>query len=212
MSSHRNSINRQITHLCAALAMVSPSLVKAADPPARRDSAGTQQAPASEGGKDIHLLHGSGLHHVNVRAFDMDKSIAFYEQAFGFRLLFRWDGVDAIRDGQVYFRNPLRGAHLDMGDGQILELIPAPDKAVRPDDRASSFNHIGLRVSHLEETYARALAAGAKPHPIQDGSGGVWDGPTTIRLKARPPFQRSFVVRAAHVEGPNGEIIELFES
>ncbi|MGF7150666.1 catechol 2,3-dioxygenase-like lactoylglutathione lyase family enzyme [Sphingomonas zeicaulis] len=211
MSTHRN-INRQITHLFAALAMVSPSVVEAADGAPQRDAPRTRQVPASESGRDIHLLHGSGLHHVNVRAFDMDKTIAFYEQAFGFRLLFRWDGVDAMREGQVYFRNPLRGAHLDMGDGQILELIPAPDAAIRPDDRASSFNHIGLRVSNLEETYVRALAAGAKPHPIQDGSGGVWDGPTTIRLKARPPFQRSFVVRAAHVEGPNGEIIELFES
>ncbi|SFD51753.1 Catechol 2,3-dioxygenase [Bosea sp. CRIB-10] len=167
-------------------------------------------APDNE--KPIHLLHGSGLHHINVRAFDLDETISFYEQAFGFRLLFRWDGVDGMRGQQVFFRNPLQGAQLDIGDGQILELIPAPKKAVRPSELASSFNHIGLRVSNLDETYARALANGAKPYPIRDGAGGVWDGPATIKLKASPPFQRSFVVRAAHVMGPNGEVIELFES
>ena len=63
-----------------------------------------------------------------------------------------------------------------MGDGQLLELIPAPKKAERPSDLASSFNHIGVRVSDLDEVYARALANGAKPHPLHDGSGGVWDG------------------------------------
>lgn len=201
-----------IAHFCAALAVASPSLVSAADAGVAVSVAPAEGTVASDGTKDIHLLHGSGLHHINVRVFNMEKAIAFYEKAFGFRLLFRWDGVDANEGERVYFRNPLQGAHLDMGDGQILELIPAPEDAVRPDDLASSFNHIGLRVSDLEQTYARALDAGAKPYPIEDGSGGVWEGPTTITLKARPPFQRSFVVRAAHVQGPNGEIIELFES
>ena len=168
--------------------------------------------PMNGSAKPIHLLHGSGLHHINVRTFDLDKTISFYERAFGFRLLFRWDGVEGRRGEAVHFRNPLQGAQLDMGDGQILELIPAPKKAERPSDLASSFNHIGLRVSDLDEAYARALANGAKPYPLHDGSGGVWDGPTAITLKARPPFQRSFVVRAAHVLGPNGEIIELFEA
>lgn len=163
-------------------------------------------------GKPLHLLYGSGLHHINVRVRDIDKAIDFYMEAFSFSLLFRWDGVEGLHDGSVYFRNNLQGAHLDMGDGQVLELIPAPKNAVPPGERASSFNHIGLRVSDLEETYDQALAAGAKPYPIRDGSGGVWDGPTTIKLKARPPFKRSFVVRAAHVVGPDDEIIELFEA
>lgn len=167
---------------------------------------------ASGATKPLHLFHGSGLHHVNVRVRDMDRAIDFYEQSFGFRLLFRWDGVEAMNEGGIYFRNPLQGAHLDIGDGQILELIPAPENAIPPDDRASSFNHIGLRVSDLEQTYTQALAAGAKPFPIKDGSGGVWEGPTEIKLKAKPPFGRSFVVRAAHILGPNDEIIELFEA
>ncbi len=173
-------------------------------------------APAAvseaQAAKPIHLFHGTGLHHVNVAAFDMDETIAFYEKAFGFELLFRWDGVDAQRGGQVHFRNPLRGAQMDMGDGQILEIISAPDDAGRPDGSDASFHHIGLRVSDLDAAYDRALAAGATPHPLDDGNGGVWDGPTTITLKAEPPFERSFEVRAAHVRGPNGEIIELFES
>lgn len=201
---------KMIAHGGAAAAIVSPILVKAED--------GEKPSVVAEGGaagsdvmKPLHLLHGSGLHHVNVRVRDMDKAIDFYEKSFGFDLLFRWDGVEATQDRTVYFRNPLQGAHLDMGDGAVLELIPAPEDAIPPDDRSSSFNHIGLRVSSLDETYAKALAAGAKPFPIEDGSGGVWDGPTNIKLQARPPFQQPFVVRAAHVLGPNDEIIELFE-
>ncbi|UIJ73448.1 VOC family protein [Aurantimonas sp. HBX-1] len=196
--------------LCVASCLMS---ICAAAQPAHHDDASSPAVTSeAQGPKPIHLLHGTGLHHINVAAFDMDETIAFYEQAFGFELLFRWDGVDAQRGGQIHFRNPLRGAQMDMGDGQILEIISAPDNAGRPDGSDASLHHIGLRVSDLEAAYDRALAAGAKPHPIEDGKGGIWDGPTTITLKAQPPFERSFEVRAAHVEGPNGEIIELFES
>ncbi len=171
-----------------------------------------EEIVATNAAKPLHLFYGCGLHHINVRVSDMDKSILFYEQAFDFRLVFRWDGVEAIQDGNIYFHNPLQGAHLAMADGQVLELIPAPEQAIPPDPRSSSFHHIGLRVSNLEETYARALAAGATPLPIKDGAGGVWNGITEIKLKARHPFERSFVVRAAHVQGPDHEIIELFEA
>lgn len=212
MDLGRRNLVRAISHMTAIFAVASPAFAKKAD----RDSKPVADHPEviapSNSEKPIHLLHGSGLHHVNVRAFDLDETIAFYERAFAFHLLFRWDGVSGGRTNTTHFQNPLQGAHLDMGDGQILELIPAPKEAVRPSDLSSSFNHIGLRVSNLEETYARALANGAKAYPLHDGSGGVWDGPTTITLKARPPFRRSFVVRAAHVLGPNGEIIELFEA
>lgn len=168
--------------------------------------------PAEKASRAAHLFHGNGLHHVNVWVFDMDQSIAFYERAFGFRLVFRWAGVEGVRDGQHYFHNPLEGAHLEMGNGQILELVPAPPGASPKDDHTASFNHIGLRVADLEQTYAQALVAGAKPFPIKGDNGTIWDGTTTITLTARPPFERSFVVHAAHVLGPSGEIIELFES
>jgi catechol 2,3-dioxygenase-like lactoylglutathione lyase family enzyme len=196
----------------AAATIASGKKVEAADVKETSRRHAVNSISPSAVTKPLHLLHGSGLHHINVRVRDMDKAINFYKAAFSFSLLFRWDGVEGLHDGSVYFRNPLQGAHLDMGDGQVLELIPAPENAVPPGERASSFNHIGLRVSDLEESYDQALAAGAKPYPIKDGSGGVWDGPTTIKLKARPPFERSFVVRAAHVLGPDDEIIELFEA
>lgn len=203
---------KAIARSSAAAAIVSATAVEAADVKETSRRYAVNGISPSGPTKPLHLLHGSGLHHVNVRVRDMDKAINFYKAAFSFSLLFRWEGVEGLHDGSVYFRNPLQGAHLDMGDGQVLELIPAPKNAIPPGERASSYNHIGLRVSDLEETYAQALAAGAKRYPIEDGSGGVWDGPTTIELKARPPFERSFVVRAAHVLGPDDEIIELFEA
>ncbi|WP_186456765.1 VOC family protein [Sphingomonas suaedae] len=212
MIIHRTNLIGAIACIGAILPVASPALAQTAGSGGKDAARTSESIGPSDPTKPIHLLHGSGLHHINVRAFDLDETIAFYERAFGFRLLFRWDGVVGVRGKAIHFRNPLQGAQLDMGDGQILELIPAPKKAVRPSDLASSFNHIGLRVSNLEEAYARALANGAKPYPIEDGVGGVWDGPTTITLKARPPFRRSFVVRAAHVLGPNGEVIELFEA
>ncbi|NKN02306.1 hypothetical protein GFL89_30700 [Rhizobium leguminosarum bv. viciae] len=208
----RRHLMKIIAHGSAVAAIVGPGLAKAAEGKKETSESPKDGIASANTIKPLHLLHGSGLHHSNVRVRDMDKAIDFYEQAFGFNLLFRWDGVEAMQHGSVYFRNPLQGAHLDMGDGQILELIPAPENAIPPDDRALSFHHIGLYVSDVGETYARALAAGAKPYPIEDGSGGVWDGPTDIKLKARPPYERSFVVRAAHVRGPNEEIIELFEA
>lgn len=168
-------------------------------------------ADATAEPKPFHISHTTGFHHINVWAFDIDATIAFYEQAFGFRLIFRWQGVDGVRDGAHHFYNPLEGAHLDMGDGQILELVPVPDAAPK-DENTASFNHLGLRIPDLDEVYAQALAAGAEPYPIHGADGTVWDGITTITLRARAPFERSFVARAAHVRGPNGEVIELFES
>ncbi|MGZ2426413.1 VOC family protein (plasmid) [Rhizobium laguerreae] len=199
-----------MVHGGAAFATASRALAQAADPVAGQVVSENTTNPA--GTKPAHLHYGTGFHHINVWAFDMDETIAFYEHAFGFRLLFRWEDVNAVREQRAHFNNPRQGAHLDMGDGQILELSPAPKEAVRPNDGVSSFHHIGLRVSDLETAYSRALSNGAAPYPLRDDMGGVWDGPTTITLNARPPFKRSFVVRAAHVLGPNGEIIELFEA
>jgi catechol 2,3-dioxygenase-like lactoylglutathione lyase family enzyme len=201
-------LKRHLAEVVALIGLMSAGL----NPAFAQEPSEQGQSVAAGEDRPIHLLHGSGVHHVNVRAFDMDETISFYERAFGFKLIFRWNGVDGKRDNVIHFRNPLQGAHLDMGDGNVLEIIPAPKDAVRPSERAASLNHLGLRVSNLDETYARALANGAKPYPLKDGAGGVWDGTTTITLKAQPPFKRSFTVRAAHVMGPNGEIIELFES
>ncbi len=76
---------------------------------------------------------------------DIERSIAFYREAFGFTLMRRWGESPGA-------------AMLDMGDGAILELFERPD-AVRLDGHLV---HIALRSADVDADYARAMQAGAQ--------------------------------------------------
>ena len=76
---------------------------------------------------------------------DIERSITFYRDAFGFTLLRRWG------------ESP-KAAMLDMGDGAILELFERSDP-VRLDGHLV---HIALRSADVDADYARAMDAGAE--------------------------------------------------
>jgi glyoxylase I family protein len=88
--------------------------------------------------------HNKGLHHIAMNVTDIERSIGFYIEAFGFTVMRRWG------------ESP-KAAMLDMGDGAILELFERPD-AVRLDGHLI---HIALRSADVDADYARARKAGA---------------------------------------------------
>lgn len=129
-------------------------------------------------------IPGCGFHHIAIRTNDWDKSIRFYCDGLGFAEKISWGAA------------PKRAVMLDTGDGNYLEIFErheAPTLAGEP-----NLLHLCLRTHDCEAAFRTALAAGAqaKTEPLVPGAF------TTMGLKTKIAF----------VFGPDGEIIEFFES
>ncbi|MFW5690023.1 MAG: VOC family protein [Spirochaetota bacterium] len=85
----------------------------------------------------------SGLHHVAMNVSDIERSITFYSNAFGMKIMRRWGDSP-------------RGAMLDMGDGAILELFERPEATLSE----GMLLHIALRTDDVDAAYAHALENG----------------------------------------------------
>jgi len=88
-----------------------------------------------------------GIHHVGMRSAHFDETVKLYMEAFGFQKVYEWT------DG------PERCYMLETGDGSCFEIFSGGEETLPSLGR---FNHIALRVDNCQETYERALAAGAK--------------------------------------------------
>lgn len=82
-----------------------------------------------------------GLHHVAMNVTSLERSISFYERAFGFTLMRKWGSA----------------AMLDIGDGAILELFERPDAP----QQEGRLLHIAVKTDDVDAAYARAIEAGA---------------------------------------------------
>jgi catechol 2,3-dioxygenase-like lactoylglutathione lyase family enzyme len=137
-----------------------------------------------------------GFHHVAIRAVDFDATIQFYTQGLGFKVHYRFSVPDRID----------RAAFLDAGDGRYIEVfgqgstVQSEGRRRRPDEEPTegALLHFCLRVTDVEASYARALAAGAVSRIA----------PRIARLGGEPPAE----VQIAFVVGPNGEVIEFLRS
>jgi catechol 2,3-dioxygenase-like lactoylglutathione lyase family enzyme len=121
-----------------------------------------------------------GLHHVAMHVRDINRSIAFYQEAFGFTLVRRWGGEDSP------------AVMLDIGDGAILELFQKEAAG----SVGTLLQHIAVGTDDVDAAYHRAISAGA----------GEQVAPKDVTIPSEPPFP----VRLAFVIGPDGEPIELF--
>jgi catechol 2,3-dioxygenase-like lactoylglutathione lyase family enzyme len=138
----------------------------------------------------------AGFHHVAIRAVDFDATIQFYTQGLGFEVHYRFSVPDRID----------RAAFLDTGDGRYIEVfgqgstVQSEGRRRRPNEEATegALLHLCLRVTDVEASYARALAAGAVSRIA----------PRIARLGGEPPAE----VQIAFVVGPNGEVIEFLKS
>jgi glyoxylase I family protein len=136
------------------------------------------------------------FHHVALRATDFDRTLKFYTEGLGFKHHFGFSVHGRID----------KAAFLDAGDGRYLEIF-GPDSTVQSEGRRrnpgedrteGALLHFCLRVADTETAYARALAAGAESRVA----------PRTSVLQQDPPVE----VKIAFVTGPEGEVIEFFQS
>ncbi|HEY1933191.1 MAG TPA: VOC family protein [Acetobacteraceae bacterium] len=139
-----------------------------------------------------------GFHHVAIRAVDFDATIAFYTTGLGFTVRYGFSVPGRID----------RAAFLDAGDGRYVEVfgqgstVQAEGRRRRSDEERTegALLHFCLRVTDVEASYARALAAGAASR-IE---------PRTATLNGEGGATAE--VRVAFVTGPNGEVIEFLKS
>ena len=140
-----------------------------------------------------------GIDHVSVTTADIAASLAFYHDLLGIpvRAVGELSGAEVEQITGVGDAKLLT-ADLDLGGGQVLELIEyvgtAQGKAL-PIERPGS-GHIGLQVDDLDEIHLRLLDAGVdvRSEPVTLTEAGDWHG-----------------VRCMTVLDPDGVAVELVQ-
>jgi catechol 2,3-dioxygenase-like lactoylglutathione lyase family enzyme len=140
------------------------------------------------------------LDHVSVTCADLERSVAFYRDALGLPLLGSGEsGQPELSEVSGYPDTRIRWAELDLGGGQLLELIeyleprgePLAQRVMDPGS-----GHIGLTVHDADAMHARLVAAGVhvRSEPVTLTEEGDWNG-----------------VRTLYISDPDGATIELVE-
>lgn len=132
-------------------------------------------------------IPGCGFHHVAIRARDFDKSCQFYTEIMGFREKIAW--------GEA----PERAVMLDVGDGNYLEIFERPDQPGPVEEPQPAILHMAFRARDTSTALENARSAGVR---------------VTVETKEVliPSHPHPTPVTLAFFEGPDGEIIELFQN
>jgi len=139
------------------------------------------------------------LDHVSVTTVDIERSLGFYQDLLGIPVT----SVGEVSGAEVERLTGVAGtrmliADLDLGDGQVLELIEyiAGEEGLALPLAHPGSGHIGLTVEDLDALSDRLLAAGARvrSEPVELTEPGAWHG-----------------VRCLTVLDPDGVAVELVE-
>jgi len=96
------------------------------------------------------------IHHVHIFASDLDKSVEFYREMFGGKVVLDMDFAGA------------RNVFMRIGTGRIHFYDQSPKHSLR-----GSIHHFGIQTDSIEEIVAKMKAAGTSfPKDITDL--GVW--------------------------------------
>lgn len=126
----------------------------------------------------------SGFHHLAVKAHDFDASLKFYIEGIGLTQAISWGEGES------------RAAMLSAGNGNFIELFAGGQKE-QPAE--SVLLHFALRTNDCAAAFKRAVAAGAQVHMA----------PQDVTIASQPA---PVSVCIAFVKGPDGELIEFFQS
>ena len=136
------------------------------------------------------ILGGGGLHHVAVRTDNLQKSVDFYTQVLGMRVVTAWEP-----DERSF-------VHLDAGDGSIVELMQDDKPIEMPTERGIHW-HLALRTTRIEAVMERVAEAGME---VTVPTKAV----TLTNTATDPPSPMP--VKVAFFTGPSGEVVELFQT
>lgn len=165
---------------------------------------GQQAAPASEPVRRIH--------HVGITVADLDRSLGFYRDLLGMRVL---DLTEAEDVGAIVGvpGATARIADLDTGDGRLLELLDygtGPAGAQPPGPDAAGTCHVSFQVADLDAALAWLASAGHPTlgEPIRLGGGGGYEKGGPGAPIGHGLWQDCTV---AYLRDPDGVIVELLE-
>jgi catechol 2,3-dioxygenase-like lactoylglutathione lyase family enzyme len=128
-------------------------------------------------------LHVDGFHQIAIKVRDFDASVKFYTEALGFEATRAWGEGNG------------RAAMIDTGRGNYLELFAGGADGVRPEGH---WFHLALSCSDAKAAAERVREAGCE----------ITMEATDVAIPSSPPFP----VRIAFFKGPDGEVIELFQT
>jgi glyoxylase I family protein len=131
----------------------------------------------------INKLGGSGFHHVAIRASNFEATVRFYTEGFGFTERLSWGEGDG------------RAVLLDTGDGDYLEVFAGGVPGDKPE---GAIIHMAFRTDDVAMAVETARAAGAE----------ITVEPKDVVVSQSPATP----IRIAFCKGPDGEIIEFFQS
>jgi glyoxylase I family protein len=133
------------------------------------------------------LIQGCGLHHAPIQVRDWEATIRLYRDVLGMEVVNEFVGATSKR----------KIALLDIGDGNFIELFAPAAHTPAPGSPAANdpIDHIGLATSDTRAAIEQVRQAGyevtAEPRTVNVG-----------HIRATVAFFR----------GPNGEIIEFFQT
>lgn len=140
------------------------------------------------------------IDHVSVSVSDLDRSLRFYQGLLGLPLLGRGEETGPTLAGPTGgLRSRFLFADLDLGSGQILELLQwLEPRGVggRASVHDPGSGHVGLRVDNLDAALHELTDAGFPPRfdPVRLEAPGWWAG-----------------ARVVYVSDPDGATVELVE-
>lgn len=122
-----------------------------------------------------------GIHHSSVSVSDLDRSLAFYRDSLGLKLLYTSEGGGEETSRGVGLKGAkMRLAVLEAGDDtiELIQYVTPEGKPykLQPCDIGSM--HIAFRVSDVhkmcEELKRKGVKFNAQPIEIKDGSMKGW--------------------------------------
>jgi len=125
----------------------------------------------------------NGIHHAAMRVRDFDASLRFYTRGLGFSRKLAWGEGDG------------RAAMLDAGNSNCIELFAGGTGKRMPE---GTLLHLAFKTVNCDLALEKARAAGAV----------VTQEPETVVIPSVP----AATVRIAFCKGPDGEVIEFFQS
>jgi glyoxylase I family protein len=129
-------------------------------------------------------IGGGGFHHVAIRSANFDAAVKFYKDVLGCVEKIHWGEGDG------------RAIMLDTGDGNYIEIFANGTKDPKPE---GSIVHFALRTTSVDAAIERARAAGCE----------ITIEPKTV---TPPHITPHATFRVGFCKGPDGEVIEFFES
>lgn len=138
----------------------------------------------------------TGMNHTGIVVRDLEKSVDFYRQGLGLKVVVRRE-----RQGQPisqvvgYENSRIKVALLGNGAGHLVELIqyinPVGPERYSDDRNVMGSTHLAFDVEDIEETYQHLIRHGGQ--------------------KLNPPVEMVPGRKVSYLQDPDGNWIELIE-